>query len=170
MSTSRSQSRSRGQEPDWQEGLYNRLRELGYDSFAAFFSDRPLSTFGELAEELESNRFAQVQLYWVLLKEAEKTSSEWECALHMLVRFLRAVPGGWKRDRDDEEVSVIDDLIAWQSVLPARMHDHCRQVMSSIANDDAIPSGWVPSGVDDPYLRPHLSQWPTDGLVEDNMP
>lgn len=170
MSTSENQSRNRGQEPDWQGRLYSRLRKLGYDSFAAFFYDRPLSTFGELSEELEGNHFAQVQLYWVLLQEAEKTDSEWDCALHMLVRFLRAVPGGWKGKHDDEEMSVVDDLIAWQSVLPARMHDHCRHVISSITNDDTIPSGWTPSGVDDIYLRPHLSQWPTDGLVEDNMP
>lgn len=149
---------------DWQERLRLRLSELGYGSLVEYSSSRPLATFAEMIDELGPGDFAQIQLQRELVRESEIANQSWSCALHMLVKFLRDMPRDWQ---DQGGFALVERLVAWQSVLPTYMHKNCREVTTSLLQDKTIPAGWVPIGVDDVYLHPHLSAWPADRLIRE---
>lgn len=52
--------------------LYERVRERGYDSLTAFAEARPTASLVELAEELGKDDVAGVQVFGVLVDEAER--------------------------------------------------------------------------------------------------
>lgn len=152
---------------DWQERLASRLSSIGHDSLLSYLSARPLATFGELVSELGPGDFAPVQLHKVMIAEAEERNSVGACAPHMLVRFLRGVTGGWPlRKTRDALADVRHALVDWQCSLPERFRAVAQNVVLSMLRDREIPEAWIPSGIDDGYLAPHLSLWFADEQVK----
>lgn len=167
MSDSRKQKHPSGHgrawRGDWEQRLKAHISGLGYDSLTAFSADRPLATFAELVAELGPGDFAQVQLHWLLAQEAEEHNVVKSCAWSMLVRFLRAIPGGWPKDRSREaQWPALEVLTAWQCAVPPVAQNEARDLVLTLLRDPTIPAGWMPSGPADPYLQEHLARWVPD--------
>lgn len=152
---------------DWQARLASRLFSIGYGSLLSYLSARPNATFGELVAELGPGDFAPVQLQEAMIAEAEDRNGVGACAKYMLVRFLRAVPNGWPLQRTrDALMEVRHALVDWECALPERFREAARKVVLSMLRDQGIPEGWIPNGIDDDYLAPHLSLWCADEHVK----
>lgn len=75
----------------WSVRLYERLRERGYDSLTAFAEAHPTASLVALAEELGKDDLAAVQVFSVLLAEAERRK---QLTRLMRGQLLRQAPQG----------------------------------------------------------------------------
>ena len=151
---------------DWQARLLGILGKKGHSSLTSFVRARPLATMNELVAAIGDGDVAPVQLKWRLVEEARASNTLRECALDLLVRFLRGVADGWPSDLSWEGLDdVRAALITWQLALD---DEHCDDLLGKMADEllDAtdISPGWIPSGVDDPRLASLFDRhWPQEG-------
>src|SRR5690349_7316422 len=89
-------------EGNWKVRLYERVRDLGYDSLTAFAAARPAVPLYLLAEELGEDDVAAVQVFSGLLAEAERRKQVTRLVRDVLVRELaEGFPDGWPTVMDE---------------------------------------------------------------------
>ncbi|NVJ00304.1 NUDIX hydrolase [Myxococcus sp. AM009] len=139
---------------DWPARLYERVRELGYDSLTAFAEARPTASLVELADVLGNGDLAGVQVFRGLVEEAERAHQITRLVRSQFVRELsEGLPNGWPSVLDDEarlEVAMV--LGSWFGFTPVTHQERVRQVNAALLTHPP-PAGWRPLGPDDALLR-----------------
>ncbi|MBN9685905.1 MULTISPECIES: NUDIX hydrolase [unclassified Corallococcus] len=139
---------------NWKARLYERVRELGYDSLTAFAEARPSASLVALAEELGPDDVAGVQVFSGLVAEAER--------IHRVTRLVRGqfvremsehLPGGWPATMDDaNRFKVARALAGWASFTPDTHQERVDRAGDALLSNQP-PPGWRPLGPDDELLR-----------------
>ncbi len=143
---------------DWTELLSRALEIRGFASLTAYADHRPKASLSQLATELGGD-IPPVILEQQLVTEARVAGAMERCARSLLARSLRAeLPDGWQdrgAERDDGADSQRSRLssvfLALEMALPAAYEDAVARVQRAMIAAD-LPSGWLPSGPDDPAL------------------
>ncbi|PTL75910.1 NUDIX hydrolase [Vitiosangium sp. GDMCC 1.1324] len=133
--------------------LYERVRELGYDSLTAFADARPTATLVELADELGPDDIAAVQVFSGLVAEAERSGKITRLVRGQLVRELyECLPNGWPVVLDDaNRFDVAHALGSWIAFTP-ETHKKRADRASDALLAKPPPAGWRPLGPDDELL------------------
>ncbi|WP_375761327.1 NUDIX hydrolase [Corallococcus exercitus] len=139
---------------DWKARLYERVRELGYDSLTAFAEARPSASLVALAEELGRDDVAGVQVFSGLVAEAERANRVTRLVRGQFVRELSEhLPGGWPATMDDaNRFKVARVLAGWSSFTPDT-HQERVDLAGDALFANLPPAGWHPLGPDDELLR-----------------
>ncbi|ATB40315.1 NUDIX hydrolase [Cystobacter fuscus] len=147
-------SKDRSWEGNWKVRLYERVRELGYDSLTAFADARPTASLVALAEELGPDDVAGVQVFSGLVAEAERNHQVTRLVRGQLVRELCAcLPNGWPAVLDDaNRFKVAKALGLWSSFTPTTHEERVRRAGDALLATPPSP-GWRPLGPDDELLR-----------------
>jgi hypothetical protein len=147
-------SEGRSWQGNWPARLYERVRELGYDSLTAFAEARPTASLVSLAEELGEDDINAVQVFKGLVDEAERSHRLTRLVRGQLVRELSAsLPDGWPAVMDDaNRFKVAKALGLWSSFTPVTHQERADQVMAALRATPP-PPGWRPLGPDDELLR-----------------
>lgn len=147
-------SGGRSWQGNWPVRLYERVRELGYDSLTAFAEARPTASLVALAEELGEDDINAVQLFKGLVDEAERSHQLTRLVRGQLVRELSAcLPDGWPAMMDDaNRFKVAKALGLWSAFTPETQQERADQVMAALRTHPP-PPGWRPLGPDDELLR-----------------
>ncbi|MFP2931466.1 NUDIX hydrolase [Pyxidicoccus sp. 3LG] len=138
----------------WKVRLYERARQLGYESLTAFAEARPTASLVELAEELGAGDIAGVQVFSGLVAEAERSNHLMRLVRGQLVRELsECLPEGWPAVMDRESRFPIAQAMGnWIAYTPETHKERARQVRTALLADSP-PPGWRPLGPDDELLR-----------------
>ncbi|WP_338872261.1 NUDIX hydrolase [Myxococcus stipitatus] len=144
----------RSWEGNWKARLYERVRELGYDSLTAFAESRPTASLVELAEVLGKDDVAGVQVFSGLVAEAERSKRLTRLVRGQFVRELHAqFPNGWPSIVDDTNRFDIAQVLArWSGYTPVTHEERVRQARAALRAYPP-PAGWRPLGPDDELLR-----------------
>ncbi|NRD52431.1 NUDIX hydrolase [Corallococcus exiguus] len=134
--------------------LYERARDLGYESITAFANDRPTASLVALAEELGREDIAGVQVLSVLLYEAEQRRQVTRFVRDILVRMLsQSLPDGWPAVLDDaNRFKVAKALGRWSGYTPETHQEQVDRAGDALLANPP-PAGWLPRGPDDELLR-----------------
>lgn len=136
---------------DWTELLSRALELRGFDSLTAYADSQPTASLAELAAELVGD-IPAVVLEQELITEARAAGKMERCARSLLVRNLHAnLPDGWQTRAEASGDEVSDVFFALGMALPAAYEDAIARVQRAMSTAD-LPSGWLPSGPDDPAL------------------
>src|SRR5688572_13065387 len=113
-------SEGRSWEGHWLVRLRERVRERGYKSLTAFAEARPTLPLPELAEELGGEELNAVQVFKVLVDEAERSHQLTRLVRGQFVRELyESFPNGWPTVMNDEtrlEIAMV--LGSWAGYTP----------------------------------------------------
>lgn len=139
---------------NWKARLYERVRELGYDSLTAFAEARPTASLVALAEELGNGDVNAVQVFSGLVAEAEQRDQFTRLERGQLVRELSGgLPDGWPALMDRKaRFAVAKALSSWISFTPEAHQARASQVGDALLANPP-PAGWRPLGPDDELLR-----------------
>jgi len=137
----------------WKVRLYERVRELGYDSLTAFAEARPMASLVALAEELGADDIAGVQVFSGLVAEAERSHRVTRLVRGQLVRELsQHLPNGWPAVLDESNrFDVAHALARWSTYTPETHEKRVDQVGDALLATPP-PPGWRPLGPDDELL------------------
>ncbi|WNG27734.1 NUDIX hydrolase [Cystobacter fuscus] len=138
---------------NWKTRLYERVRELGFDSLTAFANARPAVPVLALADELGEEDVAGVQVLSELLAEAERSHQVTRFVRDVLVRELsECLPDGWPTVLDDaNRFKVAMALGSWAAFAPKTHEERVRQARETLRAKPP-PPGWRPLGPDDALL------------------
>ncbi len=138
---------------NWKVRLYERVRELGYDSLTAFANARPTTSLIALAEELGEDDVNAVQVFSGLVAEAERSHQVVRLVRGQLVRELAEnLPDGWPAVMDDPtRFAVAMALSSWISFTPETHEERAKQIMAVLLATPP-PPGWRPLCPDDELL------------------
>ncbi|MFY0575417.1 NUDIX hydrolase [Cystobacter fuscus] len=141
-------------EGNWKVRLYERVRDLGYDSLTAFAEARPAVPLYLLAEELGEDDVAAVQVFSGLLAEAERRKQVTRPVRDVLVRELaEGLPDGWPTVMDEaSRFEVAMALGRWSAYTPETHQKRVEQARA-VLRTTPPPPGWRPLGPDDELLR-----------------
>ncbi|ATB38286.1 NUDIX hydrolase [Cystobacter fuscus] len=139
---------------NWKVRLYERVRELGYESLTAFANARPAVPLVALADELGEDDIAGVQVLSELRAEAERSHQVTRFVRDVLVRELsECLPEGWPDVMDDaNRFKVAMALGSWAAFTPETHEERVRRARESLRSTPP-PPGWRPLGPDDELLR-----------------
>ncbi|RKH16680.1 NUDIX hydrolase [Corallococcus sp. CA047B] len=144
----------RSWEGNWKVRLYERVRERGFPSLSVFADSRPAIPLIGLAEELGKDDVAAVQVFSVLLAEAEQRRKVTRLVRDVFVRELAGdFPDGWPDMKDEAtRFRMIKVLARWGAFTPSTHEERV-----GLAGDSLLatppPPGWRPLGPDDEMLR-----------------
>ena len=138
---------------NWVARLYERVRERGYDSLTSFAETRPTASLVALAKELGKDDIAGVQVFSVLLAEAERSRRVTRLIRGQLVRELaEALPNGWPTVLDDaNRLKVAVALARWGTFTPEPHKERVRRIGDALLASPP-PPGWLPLVPDDELL------------------
>lgn len=138
---------------NWVARLYERVRELGYDSLTAFADARPTTPLHLLAKELGKDDVAGVQVLRGLLAEAERRKQVTRFVRDIFVRlWSQSVPEGWPTVMDDDNLfKVAEALGSWSAYTPETHEERVKQARAALRASPP-PPGWRPLGPDDEFL------------------
>ena len=137
---------------DWIDRVYQRVRARGFDSVTAFADTRPTATLLELAAELGDD-VAAIQLEGILYSEAERGGTFDRFARGLLVRCIwKWMPAGWNTG-EDVEMQRADVYADWSVVVRRLLGEARSDAIWDGFEDSSIPTGWLPSGPDDPIIE-----------------
>ncbi|WNG15238.1 NUDIX hydrolase [Cystobacter fuscus] len=141
-------------EDNWKVRLYERVRERGFDSLTAFAEARPTISLVALAEELGEADISAVQVFSVLVAEAEQSHQVTRLVRSQFVRELsESLPGGWPTVMDEaNRFEVAQALAFWFGFTPETHRKRAERVMT-VLRTTPPPPGWRPLGPDDELLR-----------------
>ncbi|OJT23254.1 NUDIX hydrolase [Archangium sp. Cb G35] len=133
--------------------LYERVRDLGYDSLTAFAEARPTASLLALADELGPDDIAAVQVFSGLVAEAERSRKVTRLVRGQLVRELaEALPNGWPAVLDDENrLKAAMALAHWSAYTP-ETHEERVDKVGDLLLATPPPPGWLPRGPNDELL------------------
>ncbi|NTX10998.1 NUDIX hydrolase [Myxococcus sp. CA056] len=139
---------------NWKARLYEKVRERGYESLMAFAEARPTASLVALAEELGKDDIAGVQVFSVLVAEAERSKQLTRLVRGQFVRELyTCLPNGWpdvlNREARTEVAIVLGQWFAYTPETHKEMVDRASDAL--LANPPL--AGWHPLGPDDELLR-----------------
>lgn len=139
---------------NWKVRLYERVRELGYDSLTGFAEAHPTLPLVELAQELGGDEVNAVQVFSGLVAEAERSKQLTRLVRGQLVRELsETFPKGWPAILDDESrFEVAMTLGSWTAFTPETHKERVMQAGNALLANPP-PAGWRPLGPDDELLR-----------------
>lgn len=139
---------------NWKARLYERVRELGYESLTAFAEVRPTASLVALAGELGNGDLNAAQVFSGLVAEAERGNGLTRLVRGQLVRELwECLPNGWPVTLDREtRFPVAQAIGCWIAFTPETHKDRARQVGDALLATPP-PPGWRPLGPDDELLR-----------------
>ncbi len=150
---------------EWLERLRDLLRVKGFESLTAFARTMPLATLDELVAALGEGDVAPIQLQWRLVEEARISNALRECALELLVRFLREAKQGWPSELSwDSQREVRSALVSWQTSLSeVQAEVSAGEMEFELLEATDVPPGWLPRGGDDPRLVAVFDRhWPQE--------
>ncbi len=135
---------------DLYEPVYRGLKLIEYDTVTAFALDNPTMTFGQLASHL-GKRVSTLQVWWVLLAEAEASGNIEALARSALVREIRAHTRerGWGVSIHFERIHERIEF-NWFSHFPL-YPDSCEAVWALLTRK--AEKGWLPQSSEDPVIR-----------------
>lgn len=136
---------------DWITRIYQYVEARGFTSVSAFAATRPTATLLELASELGDD-VAALQLEGVLHAEAEKTGEVDIFARDLLARCIReALPIGWDAG-ENLAFERAGAFANWVVGVKGLLEEATRDAVWDALNRAEIPTGWLPSGPDDPII------------------
>lgn len=138
---------------DWQQRIYDRVNELGYNDVSTFAATMPGAPFRELASALGDN-IAPVQLEKMLRVEAVAVSDFKTFARDCLVRYLNQyLPMGWGVG-DGVEFDTARAFASWSAALSLDENPRLDSLTRGIWNElhRVAPIGWRTVDVNDPVL------------------
>jgi hypothetical protein len=149
---------------DWQQRLFDILRSHGFETLTAFAQHRPLATLADLVTEIGEGDVAQSQLQQTLVDEARARGTLRQCAQDLLVRRLRKVKAGWPSDRSWEaQEDIRGQIIAWRVALGEDYDAVSYKMIRALLDTLDLPTGWLPSGPEDPVITALFEQhWPEE--------
>ncbi|WP_224245780.1 NUDIX hydrolase [Hyalangium gracile] len=147
-------SGDRSWEGDWKARLHERVQDRGYDSLTAFAEARPTASLVALAEELGADDIAGVQVFSVLVEEAERSHQVTRLVRGQLVRELsQHLPNGWPAVLDEATLfDVAHALARWTTYTPETHQKRVKQARAALRATPP-PPGWRPLGPDNELLR-----------------
>ena len=139
---------------DWKGRLYERVRQIGYDSLTAFAEARPAVSTLALAEELGVGDINAVQVNSALLLEAEQNNRVGRFVRDVLARYLSEyLPAGWPAVMDDKaRLAVAKALSGWIVDIPEALQERAEEASQALLASP-LPPGWRPLGPDDERLQ-----------------
>jgi len=142
-------------EGNWPARLRERARERGYNSMTAFAETRPTASLVELAHELGQGDVAGVQVFQMLVDEAERSHQLTRLVRGTLVRELwESIPEGWPADlsvEGQDRIKVAMALGTWSAFTPVTHEERVKQASAALLTNPP-PPGWLPKGPDDELL------------------
>jgi hypothetical protein len=128
----------------------------GHRTLTEFSDSRPQATYAELAGEL-GNDVAVVQAETLLRAEALRDGHFGRFARASLARLLREyLPYGWHvGERFDFQEA--RSFASWVSTLGVEHESEAREAWRALRESVRPPTGWKPSGSDDPLLTTALA-------------
>ena len=146
-------SDGRAWEGNWKTRLYERIRDLGYESLTAFASAHPTDSLVALAEKLGEHDVAGVQVLSGLLAEAERNKQVTRFVRDVFVRMLsQSLPEGWPAVMDDaNRFKVAKAIGRWSAYTPETHEKRVEQARAALRASPP-PAGWRPLGPDDELL------------------
>jgi hypothetical protein len=137
---------------DWVTRIYHRVRAQGFDSVTAFANANPKATLLELAAQLGAD-VAAIQLEGVLHSEAEAKGAPEQFARDLLVRNIRHhLPVGWIAGKASEFARA-GAYASWAAAVEGLIGEAASDAIWDALEDSSIPTGWLPSGPDDPIIE-----------------
>ncbi|OJT19638.1 NUDIX hydrolase [Archangium sp. Cb G35] len=132
-------SDGRAWEGNWKTRLYERIRDLGYESLTAFASAHPTDSLVALAEKLGEH--------------AERSKQVTRFVRDVFVRMLsQSLPEGWPAVMDDaNRFKVAKAIGRWSAYTPETHEKHVEQARAALRASPP-PAGWRPLGPDDELL------------------
>jgi hypothetical protein len=139
---------------DWHARILERAQRLGFDTVTQYAAARVGISLVDLASELGSDDVAGVQVMWMLVDEAIRTSTVPLALRDLFVRELReALPQGWKFPLDDAARSEVAGAIArWKNELREHVPVEWAFTAGQALLNAELPDGWLPEGPDDPVI------------------
>ena len=127
--------------------LYERVRELGYESLTAFAEAHPTTSLVELAEKLGSGDIAAVQVFSGLVAEAERSQKVTRLVRGQFVReLLECLPDGWPAELDGaNQFRIAKALASWTAFTPTTHEDRARKAGDALLAAPP-PPGWRGAG------------------------
>ncbi len=136
---------------DWVARLYERVKQLGFDSVSSFAASMPGATLFDLADTLGGD-VAAIQIERVMHAEAEDAATIEAFAKDMLVRQLRErLPKGWGIGSNFVSEAA-GAWAAWKGMLDEKFGPAAVQMWHWLKAAE-IPAGWLPEGPNDPIIE-----------------
>lgn len=137
---------------DWHARIYSCVKRLGYNNVRDFVVSRPCKTWLELADELDRQAVAGIQVQRLVYEEALERNDILGFAKDCIVRELwRRIPTGWSTG--DEFLSKVSGAYAgWITSLEDSYQDHADRAWDWL-KEQPIPEGWLPEGSNDPWIE-----------------
>jgi hypothetical protein len=135
---------------DWQDRIAQRIREAGFDSYAAFLEAKPGLSYAEMARLLgDKEDIAPVQLARLHASSIQPRDRE-RAIVDSLTRFLRgSLKKGWglgKYWQSDVGGALASWKVTWGSGPELNK-------LESALHAVGPPSGWIPEAEADPILQ-----------------
>jgi hypothetical protein len=149
--------------PNWNNRVFQAVRELGFPSLTAYLATVPSVTYDELAKRL--GNFAPVQIVDAQFEEARALNCVRAAAMDSLCRELaEELPEGWGIGEDADWQSV-HALSSWSSEITVtgecEEFDSTTMEIARALRALPPPTGWFPVGPDDPIIVAIFdSKWP----------
>lgn len=135
---------------DSRKRISDGAKKNGFPSVLAFAQVHPTLGFEQLAELLGEN-IAPIQVLWLLREEYVSASNMRGFAISCFVRyFTEIVPKGWRVEANFD-FKFAHALACWSSSLGSELEQDCDVVIERF-NRKSLPTGWLPSGEDDPIV------------------
>lgn len=149
--------------PNWNNRVFQAVRELGFPSLAAFLAKVPSLPYDQVAKRL--GHFAPIQIIDAQFQEARELNCVRAAAMDSICRELaEELPEGWGIGEEADWRS-IHALSSWTSeIIVTGECEELRYQLRAISTAlRALPPpiGWLPGGPDDPIIVAIFdSTWP----------
>ena len=149
--------------PDARAGIATELSRRGFRSATQYAAAQPRAALRDLISGLGIDSVHEGHLHVKLWEEAAEAGTMEYCARDQLARDLRyhisAPPARSLRNVEDVLASV---FYMWEKGLPTIFQPAAMLIYQSLRGGD-MPSGWTPSGADDPNLIETFgNHWPLE--------
>lgn len=137
---------------DVRQSVLTRIKAMGFESMLNFSQANPILTFSQLVSAIGMDDVPPV-LVVSILREETVSSNVWDYFVKTV--FVRSVskhfPSGWLTGPNAEfrRAKVYGD---WAAIVGIDYYEPPDGIRDRTCVPGLIPSGWVPTGVEDPIV------------------
>ena len=150
---------------DWPDRVARLVRAMGYADLQSLLATMPAATYEEVANEI-GHDVAPIQVLVVQFKEAKLANAVRRAAMDSLARQVTdEFPQGWGIAERPEYRSAVA-LADWiSSIVVSGDCEAYENRLDNIADSLQPPTGWIPTGADDPVIRAAFDMhWPENDV------